>query len=55
MDISGYVLDGEESAETIHTYDFKDGEINIAGVWFVRKFWDRDKEIVHRNQLKKIK
>ena len=24
VDIRGYVLDGEESAETIHTYDFKD-------------------------------
>lgn len=32
-----------------HADDFKDGEINIAGVWFVRKFWDRDKEIVHKD------
>lgn len=27
----------------------KDGDLNLAQIWFVREHWERDKEIVHRD------
>lgn len=32
-----------------HTDLLKDGKFQVANVWFVRDFWERDKEIVHKD------
>lgn len=32
-----------------HTDLLKDGKFQVANVWFVRDFWERDKDIVHKD------
>ena len=36
-----------QTIELRHAEALKDGDIRLDNVWFVRDFWERDKEIVH--------
>jgi len=38
-----------QKIELRHADSLKDGDLNLAQVWFRRDCWDRDKEIVHRD------
>lgn len=38
-----------QKVELRHSDSLYDGDLNIAQVWFVRDYWKRDKEIVHRD------
>ncbi len=35
--------------ELSHADSLKDGDLNISQIWFVREFWERDKDIVHKD------
>ena len=38
-----------QKIEYQHVEELIDGEIEVGSVWFVRDFWERDKDIVHKD------
>lgn len=38
-----------QKIELQHAETLKDGKLFLENVWFVREFWERDKEIVHKD------
>jgi len=38
-----------QKIEMQHADELKDGDLNIAQIWYKRKVWDRDKDIVHKD------
>lgn len=44
-------IDGIKGQEIVFRYTdmLKDGKFQVANVWFVRDFWERDKDIVHKD------
>lgn len=44
-------VDGIKGQEIVLRYTdmLKDGKFQLANVWFVRDFWERDKDIVHKD------
>ena len=44
-------INGTKGQEITLRYadSLKDGDLNLAQVWFVRDFWERDKHIVHKD------
>lgn len=45
------LVDGIKGQEIVLRYTdmLKDGKFQVANVWFVRDFWERDKHIVHKD------
>ncbi len=44
-------IDGVKGQKIVlqHTDLLKDGKFQVANVWFVRDYWERDKDIVHKD------
>lgn len=38
-----------QSIELVHADSLKDGDLDLAQIWFVRNMWERDKNIVHKD------